>query len=136
MRLVGWFGPPKVMYRGQLIDGRERATIADEIGLSLTARTTVARNARQAARLLIASGHYERAASLGLFPFDPNDSKTCLQWAGLDKPAKAIIPKRVHEPRIRAQAIERLKSCISRANARGEDSIPIFDVQDILARWL
>jgi hypothetical protein len=136
MRLLGWFGPPKVMYRGQLIDGRERSAIADELGLSLTARTTVARNARQAARLLIASGHYARAAQLGLFPFDPNDSKTCLQWAGLDKPAKAIVPKRTHEPRVRAQAIDRMKATIARAKARGEDTIPIFDVQEILARWL
>jgi hypothetical protein len=136
MRLLGWFGPPKVMFRGRIIDGRERAAIADELGLSTAAHTTTARNSRQAARLLIAAGHYARASQLGLFPFDSNDSKTCLQWAGLDKPAKAIVPKRIHEPRVRAQAIDRLKSCIERAKARGEDTIPIYDVKEILARWL
>jgi hypothetical protein len=136
MRLLGWFGPPKVMYRGQVIDGRERAAVADELGLTTAAHTTMARNSRQAARLLIAAGHYDRAAQLGLFPFDPADSKTCLQWAGLDKPAKAIIPRRVHEPRIRAQAIDRLKATLERARARGEDTIPIYDVKEILSRWL
>jgi len=136
MRLLGWFGPPKVMYRGRVIDGRERAAVADELGLSTTAHTTTARNNRQAARLLIAAGHYDRAAQLGLFPFDSSDSKTCLQWAGLDKPAKAIVARRIHEPRVRAQAIERMKSTIARAKARGDETIPIYDVQDILARWL
>jgi hypothetical protein len=136
MRLLGWFGPPKVVYRGHLIDGRERAAVADELGLSTANHTTVAKYPRHAARLLIAAGHYDRAAQLGLFPFDSNDSKTCLQWVGLDKPAKAISPRRVHEPRIRAQAIERLKSAINTARENGRDAIPIYDVREILARWL
>jgi hypothetical protein len=136
MRLLGWFGPPKVMHRGRVIDGRERAAVADELGISTAPHTTVTKNNRHAARLLIAAGHYERAAQLGLFPFDSRDTRTCLQWAGLDRPAKAIVPKRVHEPRVRAQAIERMKATIARAKARGEETIPIFDVQEILARWL
>jgi|WetSurMetagenome_2_1015567.scaffolds.fasta_scaffold01038_17 hypothetical protein len=136
MRLLGWFGPPRVIYRGRVIDGRERSACAEELGQSMTTHTTVAKHSRHAARLLVAAGHYERAAQLGLFPFDSADSRTCLQWAGLDKPSKAIVPKRVHEPRIRAQAIERLKSTIARAKERGEDTIPIFDLREILARWL
>jgi hypothetical protein len=136
MKLLGWFGPPKVVFHGREIDGRERSAIADELGLSTAKHTTIARHPRHAARLLIAAGHYDRAAQLGLFPFDANDSKTCLQWAGLDKPAKAIIPRRVHEPRIRAQAIERLKAAINTAKANGRDAIPIYDVREILARWL
>jgi hypothetical protein len=136
MRLLGWFGPPKVIYRGKVIDGRERSAVADELGLSTANHTTVARYPRHAARLLIAAGHYDRAAQLGLFPFNPDDSKTCLQWAGLDKPAKAISPRRVHEPRLRAQAIDRLKATIERAIARRESTIPIHDVKEILIRWL
>ena len=135
IRLFGWVGPPAVVYRGGLLDGRRRAAVAESLGISIAGHSVAATTAREAARRLVGAGHYERAGTAGLLPFDARDVSSCLAWLGMSKPNQAMAGKRVHEPRIRAAAIERLIGLLDRAKARGEDSIPCVDVREVVARW-
>lgn len=136
LRLFGWVGTPRLVWKGAVIDGRQRTEALEELGLARSVPTHTATSPRDAARRLIAAGHYSRAEKLGLFPFDPRDTATCLQWAGLDKPSKGTPSKRVHEPRVRARAIEALREVVAKAEERGDRTVPLFDVKEILKRWL
>lgn len=118
------------------MDGRRRAAVAESLGISIAGHSVAATTARDAARRLVGAGHYERAGTAGLLPFDARDFKSCLAWLGMARPDQAIAGKRVHEPRIRAAAIERLIVLLDRAKARGDDSIPCVDIKEIVARWL
>jgi hypothetical protein len=135
LRLFGWVGPPAVVYRGALLDGRRRAAVAESLGLSIAGHSVAATTAREAARRLVGAGHYERAGTAGLLPFDARDSASCLAWLGMVRPNQAMAGRRVHEPRIRAVAIERLIGLLDRATARGDDSIPCVDIREVVARW-
>jgi hypothetical protein len=136
MVLLGWIGTPRVVYKGRLIDGRERSTIAISLGMRLEPLTKLVTTRRDAARLLIAAGHYHRAASLKLFPFDPKDFSSCLAWAGMPKPRQALPGKSQHLPKIRKDAIDAMLASLERAEERGDESIPLADVRAILARWI
>jgi hypothetical protein len=135
MQLLGWVGGPCLLWRGRLVDGRRRAAACEGLGLSLDSHLVTAHTARDAARRLVAAGHWDRAVALELFPYDPRDVVTCLSWLGLRRPNKPIVSKRVHEPRIRSQAIDRVIACIERAESRGDRSVPTLDLKEIVKRW-
>lgn len=135
IHLLGWVGGPCVLWRGRLVDGRRRAAACEQLGISVEAHTVTAHTAREAARKLVAAGHWDRAVALELFPYDPRDVVTCLSWLGLRRPDKTIVSKRVHEPRIRSQAIDRVIACIERADSRGDSSVPVVDLKEIVKRW-
>jgi hypothetical protein len=135
LRLFGWVGPPAVVYRGALLDGRRRSAVAESLGISISGHSVAATTAREAARRLVGAGHYERAGTLGLLPFDARDAASCLAWLGMARPNQAMAGKRVHEPRLRAAAIERLIVLLDRAKARGDDAIPCVDIREVVQRW-
>jgi hypothetical protein len=136
MMLLGWIGTPRLVFKSKLIDGRERSAIAISLGMRLEPITKLVTTRRDAARALIAAGHYHRAGSLNLFPFDPKDFTSCLAWAGMPKPRQALPGKTEHLPKIRANAISAMVAAVERAEERGDESIPLGDVRAILARWI
>lgn len=138
LRILGWVGPRRIVYRGKLVDGSRRSEAARtaHLCLPLESITHATQSKREAARLLIMAGHYSRAGSLGLFPFDPRDFTSCLSWAGLPKPRQAIPGKVVHAPKVRADAIRAIVSIIERTEERGDDAVPLCDLKAIVARWM
>lgn len=138
LRILGWVGPKRIVYRGKLVDGRERSQVAmtEHLFLPLDTITHATSSKREAARLLIMAGHYSRAGALNLFPFDAKDYTSCLAWAGLPKPRQAMPGKTVHMPKVRADAIRAIVSAIERTEERGDDAVPLCDLKAIVARWL
>ena len=136
MRLLGWVGPRRLVFRGKLVDGRQRSEVAIRVGLDIEPITHAVVGKREAARLLILAGHYHRAGELGLFPFDARDFTSCLAWAGLPKPRQALPGKTQHIPKVRADAIRAVVVAVERADERGDDSIPLCDIKRIVSRWM
>jgi hypothetical protein len=110
--------------------------MVEHLFIPLEGITHSTQSKREAARLLIMAGHYTRAGSLGLFPFDPKDFTSCLSWAGLPKPRQALPGKVVHAPKVRADAIRAIVSAIERTEERGDDAVPLCDLKAIVARWM
>lgn len=137
MVFLGWVGPPALRWRGRLIDGRRRTAVASEIGRTCETPTVTARTAQEAARRLIAAGHYDRANELGLFPLGLTDEPDRAAWCNVPPQMIQASKKatRTHLPRRRARAIEELIALLRTARARGDTRLSVSDVATILERF-
>ena len=137
MMFLGWVGPPALRWRGRLIDGRKRAAVAIEIARSAETPTVTARTAQEAARRLIAAGHYDRADELGIFPAGLTEEEDRAAWCNVpaEMLKQAKRSTRTHLPRRRAKAIDEILSLLRTARARGDDRIAVADLATILGRF-
>jgi C4-dicarboxylate-specific signal transduction histidine kinase len=137
MMFLGWVGPPALRWRGRLIDGRKRAAVAIEIARSTETPTVTARTAQEAARRLIAAGHYDRADELGIFPAGLTEEEDRAAWCNVpaEMLKQAKRSTRTHLPRRRAKAIDEILSLLRTARARGDDRIAVADLATILGRF-
>lgn len=135
LKLLGWVGPPRLYYQGHCIDGRQRIAACEQAGIRLAEQTIHrAASKRDAARRLIAAGHYSRCEQFHLLPFPQSDTRANLDWAGTGKPAR-MAPKYRYEPKLRANAIEALVRECKAADNRGDDFLSLSAVKRIIERW-
>lgn len=134
LQVLGWVGPPRMFFRGTLLDGRERTRAAEGLSIDLERHTYRAVSKRDAVRRLIIAGHYSRCAVHNLLPFAEQDTRGNLDWAGTDRP-RTLPAKRVHEPRIRAAAIDALLTEVRAAENRADHFVELSVIKRILGRW-
>jgi len=110
---------------------------AREIGMGNYPIVT-ARTAQEAARKLVAVGHSDRAAELGLFPAGLTTREDKAAWCNVPPEmfTEARRKSRTHLPRRRAKTIDSIVALLRTARARGDQSVSTADLTAVLERYL
>ena len=139
----GWIGPPVIRLgsdSGRIVDGRKRSRAFYELCLPGKPPTMVARNKREAARLLLLAQHVRRAHDL-LGDSIPYNSDTAILLrvpaevgAALVAHVKRTGRRKRPRPRRRQEVIDRLRALYQDCIEHGRE-LSVADLRDVLGDW-
>ena len=139
----GWFGPPVIRMgsaTGRVIDGRKRQKAFFECCLPGKPPTLVARNKREAGRLLLLAQHVRRAHDM-LGDSIPYNADTAVLLRVPREVAAALVAhvnrsgrRRRPRPRRRAEVIDRLRNLYIDCIEHGHE-LKVADLRDVLGDW-
>jgi len=121
----GWFGPPAIIWRKKIVDGRIRIRVIENYP------TIAARSPQHLTQLLLAAGHPARAAQL-IGHWYPRTRAELEKWLGQTcHDWRKLLAMREPQPRqisVRKRAASRLRTDIKRlAHAVDEGHIVTSD---------
>lgn len=134
-----WFGGPVIRLGGKVVDGNKRLAAWRALQMTGSVPTLVAKDARDAARLVLLAGHVERAAQMlgDSIPYDINTATTLRVPPEVGAALVAYQRKRNRPParrsRKRADVVSKVQTLYLRS-VEGECVRP-EDLLDALGDW-
>lgn len=146
--LQGWVGDPRIVWQGDVIDGRLRSEAWRELEFPSQPPTYTAPSVRHAARALFYQRHFDRIARL--FPelqlHDPHTAALVLMVPA-DEVKPLLLAYRSVAPGpgiaaarrrrlMPARCVQRLVSTVRRAREEGRNELELSELEKLLRPWL